>query len=48
MSVVVGVLGSACDRLTTHLEDIPGYATERIINKTALLGTAEILQNFLS
>ena len=46
--VVIGALWYACDILTTHLADISDDASSRIVQNTALFGTAQILQNFLS
>ena len=46
--VVIGALGSSCDSLTTHLADISNDASSRIVQNTALLGTAHILRDLLS
>ena len=46
--VVIGALWSEYDSLTTHLEDISDEASVRIVHRTAILGTGQILRNFLS
>ena len=46
--VAIGELRSACDILITHLAAISDDAPERIIQKTALLGTSYIQSKFIS
>ena len=46
--VVVGALGTTCCGITEYIKKISPNIEFRIIQKTALLGTAHILRNFLT
>ena len=45
--VVIGALGTVCDNLHLHVKNVSEEARVQVIQKTALLGTAHILRNFL-
>ena len=46
--VVVGALGAIADRLPGWLAKIPGTISEVELQKTAFLGTAQVLRRVLS
>ena len=45
--VVVGALGAIADRLTGWLAEIPGTISEVELQKSALLGTEQVLRRVL-
>ena len=45
--IVVGALGSVTESIGTYLEKVSKNISFNIIQRTALLGTAHILRNFL-
>ena len=47
ISVVVGALGAIADRLPGWLAQIPGKISEVELQKSALLGTAQVLRRVL-
>ena len=46
--IVVGALGTACKGIMGYLKDVSPNIEFRVVQKTALLGTAHILRNFLT
>ena len=46
--IVVGALGSVTESIGTYLEKVSKNISFNIIQRTALLGTAHILRNFLT
>ena len=46
--VVIGALGSVCIGITGYLETISKHLNFDVIQRTALLGSAHILRNFLT
>ena len=46
--MIIIIIIITCDILTTNLADISNDMSARILQKTALLGTAHILRNFIS
>ena len=45
--IIIGALGTVCDSIHLHMKALSEEAKVRVIQKTALLGTAHILRNFL-
>ena len=46
--IVIGALGTVCTSFNTHLNSVSENAMPHVVQKTALLGTAHILRNFLT
>ena len=46
--IVIGALGTVCKNISKRIETISPNAEFKIIQKTALLGSAHILRNFLT
>ena len=46
--IVIGALGTVCNSFATHLASISSEAMPHMVQKTALLGTAHIVRNFLT
>ena len=46
--IVIGALGTVCKGINDYLKTISPNIEFRIVQKTALLGTAYILRNFLT
>ena len=46
--IIIGALGTVCTGFNTHLNSVSQNAIPYVVRKTALLGTAHILRNFLT
>ena len=46
--IVIGALGTVCNRFDDHLTPISSEEMPHVVHKTALLRTAHIVRNFLT